>query len=127
MVHGFDFARRHPPMLGGCGLQHRARRRADLAHRHQIVPCAARSVGILVAVSDFVAMGLLDADARPVGFHLFGYDQWQAGSDACSHLGAVCDDRNYAIRRDRHENTRVDDRAVRHLARAGLVRGESGA
>ena len=127
VIGGLHFAGRYAPAFRRRGFKHRASRGADLAHRHQIVPCAARSVGILVAVSDFVAMGLLDADARPVGFHLFGYDQWQAGSDACSHLGTVCDDRNYAIRCDRHENTRVDDGAVRHLARARLVRGESGA
>src|SRR5665647_293623 len=55
MVHRLDLGGRHAPSFGGCGFQHGARRGADLAHRHQIVPCAARSVGILIAVSDLVA------------------------------------------------------------------------
>ncbi|MCP1845158.1 hypothetical protein J2R78_008125 [Bradyrhizobium sp. USDA 4538] len=70
-------------------------------------------------------MRLLDADARPVGSHFFGYDQRQAGSDARSHLGAMRDDRDDSIWCDRHENLRVDHGTVRHLARAGLVRRES--
>ena len=72
-------------------------------------------------------MRLLDANARPVGLHLFGNDHRQAGADAGSHLGAVRDDRDNAVRRDRDEHARVHHGAVRHLAGAGLVRGKAGA
>ncbi len=85
------------------------------------MPRAARSVGVLVAEFDFVAMRLLDSDARPVGFHFFRDDQGQAGADAGSHLGAVRHDRHDAIGRDRDEDARIDHGAVRHLARARLV------
>ncbi len=66
-------------------------------------------------------MRLLDADARPVGFHFLRHDQRQAGAHACSHLGAVRDDRYDAVGSDRDEDARIDHDAVRHLARAGLV------
>jgi hypothetical protein len=47
---------------------------------------AARSVVVLVAEFDLVTMRLLDANAGPVGLHLFGDDHRQAGADAGSHL-----------------------------------------
>ncbi len=125
VIAGLHFGRRHAPALGGGGLQHRARRGADLAHRHQIMPRAARAVGILVAVFDLVAGRLLDPDARPVGFHLLGDDQRQAGPHAGSHLGAVADDGDDAVGRDRDEHAGIDHGAVRHLRCAGLVGGES--
>ena len=91
------------------------------------MPRAARAVGILVAELDLVAMRLLDADALPVGLQFFGDDQGQAGAHAGSHLGAVRDDRDNAVRCDRDEHARVHHGAVRHLVRAGLVRGKGGA
>src|SRR5207248_1204260 len=75
-----------PPVTGGRAFQHGARRRADLAHWHQVVPGAARSVGILIAELDFVAVRLLHLYARPVGLQFLGHDQRQAGSDARSHF-----------------------------------------
>ncbi len=121
VIDGLDLGDRHAPALGGGGFQHGARRRADLAHRYQIVPRAARSVGILVAEFDFVAMGLLHLHARPVGFHLLGDDHRQAGADAGSHFGAMRHDGHGSVRRDGDEHARIDHDAVRHLAGAGLV------
>ena len=69
-------------------------------------------------------MRLLDANARPVGIHFFGNDQRQAGADAGSHLGAVCDDRDNTVRCDRDEHARIHDGTVRHLVGTGLVRGK---
>ncbi len=89
------------------------------------MPRAARAVGILVAVLDLVAGRLLDADARPVRFHFLGDDQRQAGPHAGSHFGAVADDGDDAVGRDRDEHAWIDHGAVRHRARAGLVGGES--
>ncbi len=87
------------------------------------MPRAARSVGVLVAELDLVAMGLLDAHARPVGLHFLGHDHRQAGADAGAHLGAVRDDGDDAVGRDRDEHARIHHGAVRHLVGAGLVRG----
>jgi hypothetical protein len=87
---------------------------------------AARSIGVLIAEFDLVAMRLLDANARPVGLHFLGNDHRQAGADAGSHLGAVSDDRDNAIRRDCDEHARVHHGSVGHLVRTGLVRGQAG-
>ncbi|KNX69168.1 hypothetical protein KO15_14605, partial [Listeria monocytogenes] len=108
-------------LLGGGSFQHCARGGADLAHRDQIVPRRARAVGVLVAELDLVAMRLLDMDARPVGLHLLGYDQGQAGADAGAHLGAVRQDGDGAVGGDRDEHARIDHDAVRHLAGSGLI------
>ena len=122
VVDRLDFGGRHAPAFRRGGFEHAAGRGADLAHRHQIMPRAARSIGILVAEFDLVAMRLLDADARPVGFHFLGNDHRQAGANAGSHFGAVCDDGDDAVRRDRDEHARIHHDAVGHLVGAGLVR-----
>ena len=121
VVDRLDLGDRHAPSLGGGGFQHGARRGADLAHRHQIVPRAARSVGILIAVFDLVAVRLLHLHARPVGLHLLGDDQRQAGADAGAHFGTMRHDRNGPVGRDGDEDARVDHGAVRHRAGAGLI------
>ncbi len=59
VVDRLDLGCRHAPAFGGGGFEHGTGRRADLPHRDQIVPRAARSVGILVAVFDLVARRLL--------------------------------------------------------------------
>ena len=93
-------------------LQHLPHGGAALAHRLQEVADAARSVGVLVAVSRFVARRLQDFDARPVGLHLVGHDHRQAGARPRTHLGAVGDDRHLPRRIDRHEHMRIIDRAI---------------
>src|SRR6202012_4241384 len=75
VIGGLHFAHWHAPALGGGVFQHGARRSANLAHRHHIVTRATRSVGVLVAVFDLVAMRLLYLHALPVRHHLFGDDQ----------------------------------------------------
>ena len=85
------------------------------------MPRAARAVGVLVAVFDFVAMGLLHLHAIPVGFHFLGDDQRQAGAHARSHLGAMRDDGDGPVGGDRDEHLGVDDDAMRHLAGAGFI------
>ena len=125
MIYRLDLRHRHAKPLGGRGLEHGARRGADLAHRHQIVPRAARSVGILVAEFDLVAGRLRDLYASPVGFHFLGDNQRQAGPDARSHFRTVCEDRDRSIGGDGNEDARVDHRAVRHLSGAGLIGGKS--
>lgn len=127
VIDRLHFGRRHAPALRRGSFEHRAGRSADLAHRHQIVTRAARSVGVLVAEFGFVAVRLLDANPRPVGLHLLGDDHRQAGADAGPHLGAVRDDGDDAVGRDRDEHARVHHGAMRHLVRAGLVGGKSGA
>src|SRR6516162_3635538 len=88
------------------------------------MPGAARSISVLVAISDLVTIGLLDANARPIGFHLLGGDQWQAGADASAHLGTMRDDGDGSVWCNCHEHTWVDDGTVRHRARTGLIGGE---
>ena len=124
VVHRLDLGRRNAPPFGGRGFEHGARRRADLAHRDQIVPRAARSVGILIAIFDLVAVRLRHLHARPVGLHFLGHDQRQAGPYAGSHFGTVRHDRHGAVRGDSHEDARIDHGAVRHFAGAGLIRRE---
>ncbi len=121
MVDRLDLGCRHAPALGGCSFEHGAGRSADLAHRNQIVSRAARSVGILIAVFDLVAMRLRHFHARPVGLHFLGHDQRQAGSDTRSHLGTVRHDGHRSIGCDGDEDARVDHGAVRHLSGAGLI------
>lgn len=121
VIDGPDLACRHAPAFRRSLLEHGAGRGADLAHRDQIMPRAARAVGILVAELDLVAMRLLDADSLPVGFKFFGDDQRQAGAHPGSHLGAVRDDGHDSIGGDRDEHARIDHDAVRHLAGAGLI------
>src|SRR5262249_36815636 len=87
----------------------------------QIVPGAAGAVGVLVAELDLVAMSLLDLDLRPVGFHLLGDDQRQAGAHASAHLRAVRDDGDDAVGRDRDAHARADHATVRHLPGASLI------
>src|SRR6185295_13472825 len=115
VIDRLDFGRRHAPAFRRGAFEHRASRSADLAHGYQVVPRAARSVGILVAELDLVAVRLLDANARPVGLHFFSNDHWQAGADAGSHLGAVRDDRDNAVGRDRDAHGRVHHGTVWHL------------
>ena len=124
MVDRLDLGHRHAKAFGGSGLQHRARRRADLAHRHQVVPRAARSVGILIAVFGLVAVRLRDLYTRPIGFHFLGDDQRQAGPDTGSHFRTVRNDGHRSIGCDGNEDARIDHRAMRHLSGAGLVGGK---
>ena len=121
VIDGLDLGHRHVPALGGGAFEHDPRRCADLAHRHQIMPGAARTIGILVAVFDFIAMRLLHLHTRPVGLHLLGNDQGQAGANARSHLGTMGHDRHGSVGCDGNEDARVDHGAVRHLVGAGLI------
>src|ERR1700681_4431395 len=52
MVDCLDLGCRDAPAFGGCAFKHGARRRANLALRNQIVPRAARSIGVLIAEFD---------------------------------------------------------------------------
>ncbi len=90
------------------------------------MPGAARAVGVLVAVFDFVAVRLLHLHAIPVGLHFLGDHQRQAGAHAGSHLGAMGDDGDDAVGGDRDKDARVDHDAMRHLAGAGLIGCEGG-
>ena len=103
VVLGFDFAHGHFPALGGGRLQHRARRGAAATHGLEEVPRTARAVGVLVAELLLVAGRLRNAHALPVGLELVGDDHRHAGPDALPHLRTVADDRDGAVRGDRHE------------------------
>ncbi len=121
LVHvGLDFFHVDAPALGGGGLEHHARGGADFAHRLHEVARAARAVGILVAVALFVAGGLDDFDLLPIRLELLGDDERNTGAHALPHLGAVADDADRAVRRDRDEDARIVDRAVRHAGGADL-------
>ena len=111
---GADFPGRHPPLRGGRRFQHLPRRRAHPAHRRKEVAHAARTVGILVAVTRFVAGGLPDADLPPIGFQFVGHHHRQAGADALPHFRAVANDGHHAVHRYRHEHQWVVHPAVRH-------------
>ena len=121
VIDGLDLGHRNVPARSGGGFEHDPRRCSDLAHRDQIVPGAARAVGVLVAVFDLIAMGLLHLDPRPVGLHLLSHNQGQAGADTRAHLGTVRHDGHGSIGSNRDEDPRVDYGAVRHVAGAGLV------
>jgi hypothetical protein len=54
------------------------------------LPHAARAVGVLIAVL-YVAIGLNDFDAVPVGIELVGQHHRQTGLDAGAHLRAMGD------------------------------------
>ena len=121
MIDRLHLGNRHAPSLGGGGFQHGARRCADLTHRYQVVSRAARTVGVLVAEFDFVAMGLLDMNPRPVGFHFVGDDHRKAGADAGAHFRTMGHDGHSAVGCDGHEHARIHHRPVRHLVRSGDI------
>src|ERR1700716_1035168 len=121
VVYRLDLGCGHAPTFGGCGFEHRARRRADLAHWNQIVPRAARSIGILIAEFDLVSGRLLHLHARPIGLHFLSHNQRQAGPDTRSHFGAVRHDRHGSIGCNGNEDARVDHSAVRHLSGTSLI------
>ena len=58
-----QLADRDAPTLGSRRLKHAARRCADLTHRNQIVPRAARAVGVLIAILYLVPRCLLHLHA----------------------------------------------------------------
>jgi len=124
MIDGLHFVRGHTEAFRCGRFEHQPRQRADLAHRQQIMPRAARAVGVLVAELHLVTGRLNDANARPVRFHFLRHDQRQAGANAGAHLGAVGEDRHDAVGRDRNEDLGIDHRAMRHLAGAGLIGGK---
>ena len=114
-----------PHCLAAASFSICAHRRADLAHRLDVVAHAARAVGVLVAVLRLIARRLDDLHARPVGLHLVGDHHRQAGPRAGAHLGAVGDDRDRAVGGDRDEDMRVGDDAVRHVEAAVRFRSRT--
>ena len=119
------FADRHLPACGGRSLQHLPRGRAATAHRHEEVPRAARTVGVLVPVALLVARRLHDTHARPVGFEFVGDDHRHAGAHALAHLRTMTDDADDAVLADGDKHEWAVDPTVRHAIRSvlGRVRG----
>jgi len=128
VVPRFHFAHGHVPARRRRGLEHRAGRRADAAHRSEEMARAARTVGVLVAEALLVAGRLHDPHPLPVGFEFIGHDHRHAGADALPHLGPVNDDGDRAVLTDRDERQGVVDPPVRHAVCAvlGLVLGAQG-
>ena len=122
VVLRLDLVERHAPLVGRGLLEHLTRRRAAAAHRLEPVSRAARAIGVLVAVLGFISRRLYDAHALVVGFQLVGHDPRQAGADALAHFGAVDDDADRAVGRDRDEDLRAVLQTVRHAIAAVLLR-----
>ena len=66
----------------------------------------------------FVPGRLDDLHFGPVGFKFVGDDQRHACAHALPHLGAVADDGDGAVGRNRHEGERIVHGAVRHAGGA---------
>jgi hypothetical protein len=112
------------PALSRGGFEHLPSGGTALAHRLDVVPQAARAVGVLIAVFLLVAWRLHDADARPISAQLVGDDHRQAGARAGAHLRANGDDGHDPAGRYRNEEVRVGADAMRHFIGASGVSGE---
>ncbi len=123
VVHGRALRRRHAPLRGRGGDQHRLRRGARHAERVVEVANRARSVRVLVAVPG-VAHALLDADAAPGRVELVGRDQRERRPDARAHLRSVRDDEDGAVGLDAEVDARVQRRGIRLRAEDGFLREE---
>ena len=119
------FADGHLPACGGSCFEHLARGRAATAHGHEEMARATRAVGVLVAVTRFVARRLHNAHARPVGFELVGDDHRHAGAHTLAHLRTMADDADDAVLADGDKHQRAVDPAMRHAIRAVLGRALS--
>ncbi len=112
------------PAFGCGGFEHLPCRGAALPHRLDEMAQAARAVGVLVAVFLLVARRLPDAHPRPVGLQLVGDGHRQAGARPGAHLGAMRDDGDDAVGRDRDKDMGIAHHPARHLVGAGRKGGE---
>ena len=91
--------------LRGCGAdQHDASGSAYLAHQVERTADRVRPVRILLAVFR-IANCLLELDLRPVRIKFVGDHERQSCAAAATHLRAMGDDSDNAIRCDRHPQT----------------------
>ena len=114
-------ADRHFPLRGSGLLKHGPRGSTATAHRLVPVTHAARTVGVLVAETHFVARRLLHFDQRPVGVQFIGHYHGQAGAHALAHFRAVANHGHAAIGGDADINLRIIDPAVGHAVGAELL------
>ncbi len=111
------------PALGRSLFQHHARCGANLPHRHEAVTGRTGAVGVLIAVL---------RPRRPVAWATFTLAQSASSSSAtmsgipvrtpCPHFGAMADDGDGSVGRNRDEDFRIIHRAVRHAVGAPLGR-----
>ena len=92
MIARSDLRDVHPPHVGGRRLEHLARGGSHFAHGLQEVAKAPRAVCILPTIRGFVAEGLGDPHAGPVGLELVRDGHRERRADALAHLGPVRDD-----------------------------------
>ena len=78
------------------------------------------AVGVLIAVFHLVPGRLCDLDPRPIRLHFVGDDQRHPGAHALSHFGAMADDGDGSVGRNRNECERIVHGAVRHAVGAPL-------
>ncbi|MNO87264.1 hypothetical protein D3C76_786830 [compost metagenome] len=107
-------ADRHFPLVGSGLLQHGPRGGPTAAHRLVPVAHAARTVGILIAVTHLVARRLLHLDPRPIGFQFIGHHSPQTRPDPLAHFRTVTDHRHRAISGNAYVDFGVVDPAVGH-------------
>ena len=99
---GFAFRRRDSPLVGGGLREHHARGRAGLAHGLEEFADGMRAVRILRAVA-FVAEGLFEFHALPVGIQFIGQNQRHGSAAGRAHFRAMGDDVDCSVGIDSHE------------------------
>ena len=110
---------RNIPLRGGGADQHRSSGGTHLSHLIKKAADGMRSIRILIAVF-WIADRLVNLYLGPIRIEFICNDQRQCSAAAASHLGPACDDRDRAVRRNGHPQTRVEHRS--RLALSGPKR-----
>ncbi len=119
-------AQRDFPLVGSRLFQHRTHTRAATPHRFEPVAHAARAIGVLVAVTHFVARRLLDPHMGPIGVQLIGHHQAQTGTHALAHFRTVANHRHGTVGGDADVDLGVIDQPMGHGSAAIFLDGISG-
>ena len=129
---GANLARRHLPLLGRGGDEHRPRRRAGVPVLQERIGDRRRPAGALEVAEHQVGVALrirrrvLRAHHRPVGVELVGDQRGQAGRVALAHLVVLADDGDDAVAADADEVVRRERPGRGALGAEGHRRGGPG-
>jgi hypothetical protein len=114
VIHRFYLVDRHAPARRRGLLEHGSRRCAAATHRFEKVSRAARAVGVLVAIFQFIRGRLSHTHPTPVGLQLVCDDERHAGAHALPHLRAVYDNGDQTVFADREKREGIVAPAMRH-------------
>src|SRR4030095_6804514 len=128
MSAGGTFGLGHAPALRGGPDEHEPCGGAGFAQRCKGAADRVRAVGVLVAVF-FIADGLHDFYAIPVGVQFVGDDAGKSSLAAAAHFGAMSDGVDSAVSVDREIDARRERTCERDvgdaMGSAGSCAGES--